>query len=284
MHDCWPMTGHCAYFDYIGCKRWKSECHSCPLKTSYPASYVFDRSKYHHKLKAELFSSVKNLTIVPVSNWLGDLVRQSHLKNHAIIPIHNGIDTKIFCPNKPDSSLFEMFNINPYKKILIGVASIWGKRKGFDDFLKIRNALSDDIQIIMVGLDDYHRRLLPDNIIGIKRTNDVNQLADLYSIADAFINPTWEDNYPTTNLEAISCGTPVITYNTGGSPEAIVPNQTGLVVNKYDVASFVSSINDILTWDRKKIRQECRCYAENYFDKSITYSKYISLYDKLVLQ
>src|SRR5690606_17211681 len=116
-------------------------------------------------------------------------------------------------------------------------------RKGLNDFLTLREILPDNYDIVLVGLKDNINR--PRGIKIIPRTEDVHQLAKLYSTADIFINPTYQDNFPTTNLEALACGTPVITYNTGGSPEAI-DDETGIVVKKGDIAGLASAIKEII--------------------------------------
>ena len=218
-HDCWSMTGHCVHFESAQCDRWKSGCYDCPQKGEYPASALCDRSRKNYVEKRKLFTSVKNMTIVPVSNWLGNIVKESFLSKYNVEVIHNGIDISTFRPLQ--SNIKERYGISD-KKVVLGVASPWSQQKGFDDFLKLYAHLpSNEFQIVMIGLSEQHQQRLPEGILGFGRTESVEELAKWYSAADVFFNPTYEDTYPTTNLEAISCGTPVVTYQTGGSPESL---------------------------------------------------------------
>lgn len=279
-HDCWSFTGHCAHFDFNGCDRWKKQCYNCPQKKQYPGSLVFDRSRKNYTEKKELFNSIKNLTIIPVSNWLGRLVKQSFLKDNNIEVIQNGIDINAFRPYINYEDIKVKYNIQE-KKILLGVASIWDKRKGLDDFIKISEFLNYDEQIILVGLSEKQMNLLPNNIVGIKRTENVQELAKLYSMASVFLNPTYEDTYPTTNLEAMACGTPVVSYNTGGSPESITED-TGVVVSKGFTIELLQSSRKIITDNTIDYKSNCRRRAEQNFNKEDRFKDYVKLYDKLL--
>ncbi len=229
LHDCWPFTGHCPYFTFAKCDKWEKHCFNCPNKTKYPTSIFLDRSFKNYKEKKELFTGMKNLTIITPSDWLNNIVKKSFLKDYNIITIQNGIDLSIFKPTKNDKVL-KKYNIPKDKKIILGVASIWEERKGLKDFIKLSSRLENEYQIVLVGLTKKQIKQLPNNIIGIKRTENQLELAALYTYAYAFVNPTYEDNYPTVNLEAIACGTPTLTYNTGGCKEQI-DNNVGFIIN-----------------------------------------------------
>lgn len=279
LHDCWPFTGHCAYFDMAGCEKWKMQCESCVIKNEYPSSFFFDNSRRNYLLKKETFTNTNNLTLVPVSRWLQNLVRDSFLSEYPSVCIHNGIKTELFKPY-PNSGeeIRKKYNITS-KRILLGVAAPFGPRKGFYDFIKLSKILnSDDYAIVLVGLSEKQLSRLPDGIIGIARTENQIELAKLYSAADIFLNLTYEDNYPTTNLEAIACGTPVITYNTGGSPESI-SESTGLVIEKGNMQQIVGAIE---TLSNKGLSKECRDFALKNFDKNKCFFKYKDLYKSLV--
>ncbi|MBO5961815.1 MAG: glycosyltransferase [Alistipes sp.] len=278
-HDCWAMTGHCTHFEMAKCDRWKSGCHDCPQKGEYPSSILFDRSRKNYNEKRSLFTSVKNMTIVPVSNWLGDIVGESFLGKYNVEVIHNGIDVSTFKPLQSD--IKNKYGISG-KKVILGVASPWCRRKGLEDILKLYTHLpKEQFQIVMIGLSERQQQQLPEGIIGFRRTENVEELAKWYSAADVFINPTYEDTYPTTNLEAISCGTPVVTYNTGGSPESLTVD-TGIVVAKGDIESIVKAIEELCDRDREVLRKNCREYAVANFDKKMCFDKYMKLYDKLI--
>lgn len=264
LHDCWPFTGHCAYFDYSSCNRWKSGCMHCPQKGDYPASIGLDLSCQHYKAKKRIFKDIPGMVLVTPSQWLANLVKQSFIGKYQTTVIHNGIDTAVFHPTQSDVK--ERFECAK-KKIILGVASVWDRRKGLDAFIELSQQLPDDFQIILVGLSKKQIRGLPENIVGIERTESVQELVDLYSAADVFVNPTLEDNYPTTNLEAISCGTPVITYQTGGSPESAL--LYGTAVPRGDVTAVARLLRASTVFTP----------APNLnLDKSATLEQYLKLY------
>jgi len=273
LHDCLSFTGGCAYFDMIPCDKWKTSCEKCPIRKG----KLFDRSSYHFNLRKRLFTAKKNLTMVPVSNWIAEPLKESFLKDKPIHVIHNGIDLSVFKP-LPTESVKLKYGISD-EFVIIGVAAPWSARKGLPDFVKLRDMLSNDYRIILVGLSDQQIKDLPDGIIGIKRTSNATELAELYSSADVFVNPTYSDNFPTTNLEALACGTPVITYKTGGSPEAI-DSKTGVVINQGDVTALA---NTIMYMKANPYSSEaCRKRAEEYFDKDKCFEKYIKLYNSVI--
>ena len=276
LHDCWSFTGHCAYFSFINCDRWKTGCHHCPQKKSYPASILFDRSKNNYRDKKNAFTSVKNMTIIPVSNWLANEVKQSFLKKYPIKVIHNGIDLEVFKPHEAKKKL----DIKG-KYVVLGVASGWEERKGLKDFIKLRSLLSSEFSIVLIGLKKKQIESLPEEIIGIPRTNSVKELAEYYSMANVYFNPTWEDNFPTTNLEALACGTPVITYRTGGSIEA-VDDKTGFIVEQGDLNMATNIIQTICKEGKEKYKDACRQRAVRLYNKNDRYEEYIQLYNSLL--
>lgn len=239
LHDCWTFTGHCAYFTYAKCDRWKKGCHDCPSKKEYPASLKRDRSELNWKQKRKMFTSVKDMTIVTPSKWLAGLVKQSYLKKYPVVVINNGIDTSIF---KPTQSDFREKHGLEGKKIILGVASVWDRRKGLEDFIKLSKMIDDHYEIVLVGLSEEQIKQMPKNIICISRTNSQQELAEIYTAADVLFNPTYEDNYPTVNLEAQACGTPVVTYDTGGSPES-VPQKN--VIERRNLEALLAMMNNI---------------------------------------
>ncbi|MGK0379466.1 MAG: glycosyltransferase involved in cell wall biosynthesis [Patiriisocius sp.] len=278
-HDCWPFTGHCTYFDFVNCEKWKTQCEKCPNRKAYPSSWIVDNSKNNFKRKKELFTALDNVHIVTPSKWLHNHVKESFLKSHALETIHNGIDLDSF---KPTSNLDINIKYNiANRKIILGVASIWDKRKGLEDFLALNKLISSDYQIVLVGLNKKQLKEIPETIIGIARTESLEELAELYSVAEVFINPTYVDNFPTTNIESLACGTPVITYNTGGSPEAI-DEDTGKVVEKGDVGGLWNGINQLSMYSQEHYSKVCRTRAEKMFNKEDRYMDYLKLYEKLI--
>ncbi|MFT3682743.1 MAG: glycosyltransferase [Ferruginibacter sp.] len=279
LHDCWAFTGHCTYFDSVGCEKWKTLCHHCPKTKAYPSSYVLDRSKNNYLLKKQLFNLPQSVHIVTPSNWLADHVKNSFLHGQPVSVIHNGVNLAAFSP------LPKQLHTNTFdsggKTMLLGVANTWDKRKGLDDFIELRKLLPETVLIFLVGLNRDQLQSLPEGIQGIERTANINELASLYAKAAVFINPTWQDNFPTTNIEALACGTPVITYNTGGSPEAI-DSETGFVVEKGNIQMLLEKINTVLQNGKSFYKDKCRKRAEIFFNKEDRYNDYISLYNKIL--
>lgn len=271
-HDIWPMTGHCAFFGKDQCDKWKTACHECKRKTVYPASLLNNRSSRNFEDKRRAFSGMKDLTIVLVSDWLNEMRKDSFLKDTHGVVIHNGIDLDMFSPEPVPSK---------EKGYVLAVANVWTSEKGWDDIMSLRKILADDIDIIMVGLNDKQMANLPNGIKGLRRTQNLNELRSLYSNAIAFINPTWGDNFPTTNIEALACGTPVITYRTGGSPEAIDSN-TGIVVEQGDVQGLKKAIETIRTSSDRFTPELCRARAEKYFNQDDRFEEYFELYEKII--
>lgn len=279
LHDCWSFTGHCAHFESVGCYKWKAHCYKCPLTRSYPASFLLDRSKSNFTDKKRLFNSAKNLTIIPVSNWLHNHLKESFLSEHTIKTIYNGVDLNIFRPDERRTDIKQNYNLNN-KFVLLGVSSIWNKSKGLDDFIELSTMIDSDTIIILVGLQKEQIENLPNNIIGIEKTDSQKELAELYATSDLFVNPTYGDTFPTTNLEALACGTPVVTYKTGGSPEAIT-NETGFIVEKGNLKGVLKAIDVVRQKGKKHYPPLCRQRAEEYFNKDDRYQEYLELYDQL---
>ena len=290
MHDCWPFTGRCFHFSGINCDKWKTGCYDCKAEAGYTVSKYYDRSRELYALKKRLFSSVKNLTLVPVSDWQAAFLKDSFLKECKVHTIHNGVDIEKFIP-MDGHRLRDKHSLNG-KFVILGVASPWNTRKGLDDFYQLRTVLSGEFAIVMVGLTPKQIEKLPNGIIGIARTESQQELAEYYSMADVFVNLTYLDTFPTVNLEALACGTPVITYRTGGSPEAIsdvenlkmvkdrvVCYPTGMVVEQADIAGIVDSIRELHMHPLSA--EDCRKRAATYFDKGKCFEKYIDLYNTL---
>lgn len=274
LHDCWSFTGHCAYFDYVGCEKWKTHCKDCPQSHTYPKSLFIDNSFMNFKDKKDFFCEHPNLTIVTPSQWLKHKVKQSFLRQYNTLVINNGIDIEQF--------KVEERNHNKKQKIIIlGVASIWDERKGFNDFVQLSKILDDNYQIVLIGLNDIQKNNLPNNVIGISRTESIHELVDWYNKADVFLNPTYEDNFPTTNLEALACGTPVVTYKTGGSVESIC-ELTGIVVEKGDIHSLKEAINIIINEENKFTQLQCRERAVENFNKDDRFNEYFKLFETLL--
>lgn len=276
LHDCWAFTGHCVHFEDVGCNKWKVGCGCCPQKTEYPKSVFLDRSKENYVRKQKALGLVDNLTICVPSNWLKDKVERSFLSGRKCIVINNGINLDAFTPRAALSSVGGA-DISG-KRVAIAVASVWTAKKGYSDLAAIAKGLAESGCVLMVvGLTGAQKKELESlgNIIGIEHTSSIDELASLYSTADVFVNPTYEDTFPTVNIEALACGTPVVTYRTGGSPE-IIDSECGLVVDVGDVSALVKSALMI-----KKDIEFCRNRAR-LFAQEDRFADYLAIYDSLL--
>lgn len=292
LHDCWSFTGHCAYFDISQCNKWKTGCHHCPSTKDYPETWFFDRSKETYNDKKRIFLGVNRLVLCPPSQWLGNLAKESFLKDYKVHVINNGIDTEAFCPIISD--LKQRLGIEG-KKVLLSVLSGFNIRKGADLLCQIPQMLNENEVLIWVGISEkdipkaFDSRLIP-----ISHTNSVKELAELYSVADCFINTTLEENFPTVNLEALACGTPVVTFETGGSIESVLDGEedikvegtiryssVGAVVPKRDLNALLTAARRIM-YSNLSYKDVCRKKAVSLYNKRVQYLKYIELYRSIL--
>jgi putative colanic acid biosynthesis glycosyltransferase len=281
LHDCWTFTGHCCHFEYVNCEKWIKECNSCPQKSSYPSAIFIDNSKVNFQNKRKSFNSISNsnMTIVPVSSWLNNKLKYSFLNSYKSKVIHNGIDLDIFKPQR-NQSFIEDYNLKN-KYILLGVASVWTERKGFNEFIKLSKIISKDCVIVLVGVSKRLQKKLSSDIISIEKTSNQTQLAEIYSCSDLYLNLTFEDTYPSTNLESIACGTPVISYNTGGSPESL--KNAGVVVNQGDLKTLFKTIMDLKNNSYIKFsKNNLRNIANENFNKNTNFKEYVKLYKEIL--
>ena len=274
LHDCWAFTGHCPHFTVEKCDKWETGCYGCPRYCDYPVS-LFDNSRWMWKLKKKRFTGVANMTIVTPSKWLANLVERSYLSRYQVKVVNNGIDLNVF---KPTQSDFRVRNgIKDDECMILGVAFGWSYKKGIDCFVDLANKLDRRFRIVLVGTDSSIDKKLPSNIISVHRTKNQNELARIYSAADVLFMPTREENFPTVNLEALACGTPVITFNTGGSPETI-DETCGYIVDGNDLDSVVAILKRGSTRKDSIAVENCVKRAEKFCDTE-TYRTYMRLYN-----
>ncbi len=275
LHDCWPYTGHCAFYDFTGCKGWESGCQNCrEYKNTYPYALFKNRTKRNYIRKREAFTGVPNLTLAVPSVWLQKELERSFLRNYPVRVIPNGIDRKQFCPT--DRGLRERLGYSG-KFVLLGVANVWERRKGLSYLLQLAEKLPKDCRMVLVGLSKKQQKKLPGNVLGLGRTSSAEELAEYYTMADVFVNATLEDNFPTTNLEALACGTPVITFDTGGSPESL-DESCARVVKKGDLEALLQAV--LQEQKEPKTREACLKRAEQY-EKEDRFQEYVELYHEL---
>ena len=273
MHDCWAYTGYCPYYTYISCNKWQTECNHCPLRKQF--SFLFDRSKSNQERKRDNLNSIKPIIVSP-SAWLKGETNKSFLQGSQTYVINNGVNQSIFQKNK--SKLRDELGLNDYI-VVLGVAYQFDSRKGIEDFLRLANDLPETHKLILIGSISKQYKI-PNNVTHIEKTNDQSELADYYNMADIFINPTKEDNFPTTHIEAISCGCPVVSYDVGGACE-VIDKYNGVHINANDYGSLLKTIVhwDSKSFDRNQIAQRAKIYSDEVFCK-----KYIDLYKEVFKQ
>src|SRR5690625_1365744 len=281
LHDQWAVSGHSAYFELNTDGTLPTKLSNRQMLTEYPKTVGFSQFERNLKDKEVLFTSVKNMIIITPSNWLTNMMQTTFLNKYDIKTIYNGVDTEVFRVDNSNTRMLKKKWNATDKTIILGVASVWDERKGLKDFVELSKLLPDkQFQIVLVGIDDRTKFKLPDNIITIERTNSVDELRDIYNASDIFVNPTYFDNFPTVNIESMACGTPVITYDTGGSSESI-DNNTGSIINQGDIDSL---LNEIKNWNKKTsyIAESCRNRILKFYTKEISNGQYLQLYKNLV--
>ncbi|MCK6611986.1 MAG: glycosyltransferase [Bacteroidia bacterium] len=278
LHDCWSFTGHCTYFSDINCDRWKTQCFDCPKKNNYPSSFFFDRSFESYQLKKELFTSFP-ITIVPVSNWLGDLVKESFLSCHNIEVILNGVDSEIFCPKEPNTELLRKYQLQG-KTILLAASTSWAGQKGFNDYIELSKVINKNLVIVLVGLPRKLMFGLPTNVIGVPRTENVNELVDWYNLASVVLNLSKLETFGLTSVEGFMCGKPSIVYNATASPELIKNDNLGRIVSIGDIQGVSTAIGELLSSSNSK--EIIRKSALLHFDVKVQLNKYIYLYKSIL--
>lgn len=274
LHDCWAFTGHCAYYDMVECTKWQTGCHDCPQYREYPKSYIDNSERLYNK-KKKWFGSLNRLTLVTPSYWLAGEVKKSFLKDYPVVVIKNGVDLQTFRPI--ESAFRQQYHLED-KHIVLGVASGWMRSKGMYTLIELSKQLSTDYQIVMVGQMPELDAMDLKSIICIPKTQNADELARIYSSADVFANPTLQEAFGLVNIEALACGTPVVTYRTGGSTECI-DSSCGIVVEKNDLDSFKKAIQRVC--EEKPFTKEACVSRAKLFEINRQFQKYYDLYEEL---
>jgi len=278
-HDCWPFTGHCCYYERVKCEKWKTGCHHCPLKKLYPRSCFLDNSRSNYLKKKFLFNLPDNLHLVTVSHWLENQVKESFFQSHRLQTIYNGVDLTVFKPG--DQNVLKKRYGYENKKIILGVANIWSEGKGLKSFLELSKLINEKQLIILIGVNEKLSKKLPENVIGIKHTSSIEELAAYYNMADVFVSPSIAETFGVVIAEAMACGTPSVVYNSSAMTE-LVDKEIGYVVpvNNYDLL-FIK-INDVLNKTKTYYSISCRKRAEKYFNQNQQFENYIKLYKSIL--
>ena len=273
LHDCWAFTGHCTHFSQAKCTQWQTECQNCKLLRRYPRCYWRGDVRRNFLRKKRAFTGVKNLTITTPSQWLADQVSHSFLRDYPRTVIPNGIDCRIFRPQS--SGLRKKYRLEG-KKIVLGVANVWNARKGLPDMLTLADRLGSAYQVVLIGLTERQLPDIPANVLGLLRTANQAELAQWYSADDVFVNPTYEETFGLTTVEAQACGTPAVVYRTDGCPETVAPGN-GRLVPQGDMQALEDAVRDITNGS-------CRADSQKaaQFDKDAVYQDYLGLYENVL--
>lgn len=278
LHDCWSFTGHCAYYTEIGCEKWMSHCHHCPIVANFPKSLI-DRSYSNYNKKNKIFNGINDLTLVPVTYWLGSEVKKSLLREKNINVIHNGIDIEHYSFRK--SAIKEKYNIGA-KYMLLSVASGFAERKGLEDFNRLSTLLPDEYKIVLVGgIEASCNIQLSDKILLLPLLKDPQELVEFYSAADVLLSLSLAETFGLTIAEAMSCGTPSVVYDNTAQPEIVSP-ETGCVVKTGDVNAVKDSVIYLCSKGKDTYMVPCRERAKTLFDKNRQCSQYVDLFDKIL--
>lgn len=265
LHDCWPITGHCVHFVNVSCEKWKTQCYSCPLTKDYPASYLIDNSRKNYQRKKKIFQGVENMTILVPSKWMAEKVKESFLNNYKLKVIYNGIDIERYHPVKSDFR--KRYKIDD-KIVVLGVANVWSERKGLKTFIELANLLNESYRIVLIGLNKEQIQGLPINIIGIERTDTVEELVKAYTAADVFVTPSTEETFGLTVAESIACGTWPIVYE-GTACAEVVEHSIGEIVPR-NVAEIQKAIIKYTTGKRDEhIEQYAQFFSKERFAQEV---------------
>ena len=280
-HDCWAFTGHCGFYSSADCEKWKTGCHHCPLYKNYPGSWFIDGSARNYKHKQQLFTSLDRVYNIGVSEWMCNELSGSYMNNYPIMRIYNGIDTDLFKPHTEVSfAVRKKYNLGE-GILLTAVATAWGERKGLSDYLKLRAMLGDKYTIVFVGAPQSLIEALPDGIVAIERTDNINELVDIYSASSIVMNLASAESFGKTTPEGLACGVPSIVYNCTASPE-LVDDKTGIIVERGDINGVKTAIETIMKWDKETTQRNCRKRALKLFNTNRNWAEYIELYKSIM--
>lgn len=275
-HDCWAFTGKCSHYASASCDKWQTSCGNCPqLKNEVP-SLIFDNTGKVLKDRTQHLNKIPDLTIVPCSFWMEEQIKKSLLKPKRIVTLYNGTDTNMF---RPHSNSFRKDYKLDDKFLILGFANKWSNTKNIEGVKFISGNLADDEIIVIVGCNEKQKELFSKfkNIVPVGYIGDRQLLSDIYSSADVFVNLTYEDTLPTVNMESICSKTPVITFNSCGSPE-LVSSSTGIVVDKGDFEGILNAIRFV---KENSAQFDFEDLIKKY-DKNVCYNKYIELYKQIL--
>ena len=279
LHDCFFFTGHCTYYTQYKCKKWQTTCGNCPAIHHDNVSWFFDMSFKCFCDKKKWFHSIHRLAVVGVSEWITNESKKSLLKEaHIIQRVYNWVDLDLFRP-KNGSSIKTKYKISENQKVILGVATVWSESKGFSTIIHTAKQIEDAL-VILVGQLLEGAKDISNNVKIIGKVTNPEILAEYYSMADVFLNPTRQETFGKTTAEAISCGTPVVAYRTTACVE-LINNKRGKLVDYQDQDGFVSAVKEVLKCGKEKYCSDLRAFAEANFNKEKNMEAYMNIFYRL---
>lgn len=282
LHDCWFFTGYCSSYYYYyqngdHCEQWRNTCRDCPAVSKYrrmSVQQMFDCRK-------KLFSKIQRLGIAGVSNWTIEAAKESSILKNATEyrVIYNWIDTSKCIPNKKKEDILIQYDIPLDRKILLGVAQEWSEQKGLKEFLGICDAFPDNVFVVLVGKNNGvpNRK----NLRCVGYIENQQELINLYSATDIFVNPSKAETFGLVTIEALACGTPVLAYDNTGSHE-IVDSFCGMLAADGQANDFINCLGQMIQINKEDFSSYCVHRVKTMFEKEKQISKYIELYQDLV--
>lgn len=246
-HDCHAFTGNCGY--YFDCEKWKTGCGSCPHIHNYPASHFFDFTHYMWKRKQKMFTEGDRKVIVTPSRWLTKEAEKSFFGRYPCVTISNGIDVKNTFFPRDKAACRKKYGYEEKERLVLGIAVGYGDpRKGAKYIIQLARDLEGEAKVILIGWEKKNDTLLEGtkNIIPLPATDDLEMLAEYYSMADVFVLPSLAENYATVTLESMACGTPVVGFAVGGIPEQLAEGR-GIAVRAGDQRAFTRAVKRALS-------------------------------------
>lgn len=279
LHDCWPITGHCAHFALSNCNKWRTLCYDCPIRNEYPKSFI-DNSTNNYNIKKEAIENIPRISFITGSKWMYEIAKSSFIGNRSINIIPHGIDIDIFQPREEANKLRNKLGLSD-KFVILATGTSWEDYKGLGDFCKLRKELSSDYEILVVGLPLNKINDLPIGIRGFSKTNSPFELSVFYSMADCVMSLSRLESFGLTPVEGFACGTPAIVYNSTALPE-LITEQTGYVVEPGDIEDLKHKLSLLKQRGKRFYSESCRKIAVEKYNKKISYNKYISIYSKYI--
>ena len=276
LHDCWFYTGGCFHYSAAKCDGWLRECGQCPKGRTGSPSYLGDYSSDILEDRKRLFKAIPHLTVIGVSKWIASEAKRTFFCNRPVFTIYNGIDLSVF--RFRESNLRNRLRLTD-KRIILGPAQKWLSPVNKETLDYFTSNMLDEEVLVLFGCKDTCN-YLPHNVIQYGFINNRQDLIELYSSADVFVNCTREESLSLVNIEAQACGTPVVTYDGTGVQET-VDGICGITVSSGNYEQLLLSVRKVLQFPHSK--NGIRHQIEIKFDMVENYKKYIKEYKEHML-